>query len=103
MILTIDTIYIIIITILIGISGFTARYLFLKISKATELYAKEFIRVDKEDALLRKDLELMCQSIKLEIEHIKENHKHMGDKLYSHGEKLGSLISRVDKLEYLNE
>lgn len=101
--LSVDTVYLIIITILIGISGFTARYLFLKISRATERYAGEFIRVDKEAALIRKDLELMCQSIKLEIEHIKENNRHMGDKLYSHGEKLGSLISKVDKLEYLNE
>ena len=59
--------------IFIGISGFTARYLFLEIKKASDRYAKEFIRVDLKLADHEKQYALHCQECKFNMAKAKED------------------------------
>lgn len=88
------------ILILTGISGFTARYMFLKIAKASELYAKEFVRVDQEMAKINSRIDLNCQKEEMTLANMKEMSDHHGNKLYDHGDKLAVILSRLDKIEF---
>jgi hypothetical protein len=119
-----DAIYLSITGIFIGISSFTARYLYIKLTKASDFYAKEFVRVDKDLALvksdlrentiilrndlnidlaeIRKDLELHFQKNAFEIQRQKETEDHQSKKLYDHGEKIAVLIGRVETIERKN-
>ena len=98
-----ETTYLVVIGILVSVSGVTLRYLFNKITKASELYAKEFIRVDRELDAIRAARDMHCQKCDLQMAGVKEEFKHREDKLYDHGNKLAVLISRIEKLEFRTE
>lgn len=95
-----DAVFGAIILILSGVSGVIARYLFVKITRSSERHDLEFVRVDKELAQIRNDLKMHCLEMKLKLEHEEANTKHLSDKVYSHGDKLAVLISRLERIEF---